>query len=109
VSAWGSGTLFSEWPPGQGVRAIAQAGAPSLAAEIFDRLLDANRRSFGGFFDVFAWREPGEVRFYEVKVGKDDINRNQRRFVERALGLHHRLEEFTIIEIPEPAARVLSR
>jgi hypothetical protein len=108
VSAYSPAALFSEWPPGRGVKAIAQAGAPPWAAEIFDRLLDANRRSFGGFFDVFAWREPGEVRFYEVKVGKDDINRNQRRFVERALGLHHRLEEFTIIEVPESTARVLS-
>jgi hypothetical protein len=105
VSAYSPTALFSEWPPGPGVKAIAQAGAPPWAAEIFDRLLDANRRSFGGFFDVFAWREPGEVRFYEVKVGKDDINRNQRRFVERALGLHHRLEEFTIIEVLESTAR----
>ena len=56
---------------------------------------------------MFVWREPGEVRFYEVKVGDDDINRNQRRFVERALGLHHRLEEFMIIEVLKPTARVL--
>ena len=107
VSAWGNGKLFSDWPPGPGVKSITQAGAPRWAAEIFERLLDANRRSFGGFFDVFVWREPGEVRFYEVKVGEDDINLNQRRFVERALGLDHPLEEFTIIEVPKPTARIL--
>jgi hypothetical protein len=111
VSAWGDGTLFSEWPPGPGVKSITQAGAPRWAAEIFERLLDANpnrRRPFGGFFDVFVWREPGEVRFYEVKVGKkDDINLNQCKFVERALALDHRLEEFTIIEVLKPTARVL--
>jgi hypothetical protein len=107
VSAWGNGKLFSEWPPGQGVKSITQADAPRWAAEIFERLLDANRRSFGGFFDVFVWREPGEVRFYEVKVGDDDINLNQRKFVERALGLDHRLEDFTIIEVVKPTARVL--
>ena len=111
MSAWGHGTLFSEWPPDPGVKSITQAGAPRWAAEIFERLLDANpnrRQPFGGFFDVFVWREPGEVRFYEVKVGKeDDINLNQRKFVERALGLDHRLEEFAIIEVLKPAARVL--
>jgi len=106
VSAWGE-RLFSEWPPGPGVKSITQAGAPRWAAEIFDRLRAANGGRLGGFFDVFVWREPGEVRFYEVKVGKDDINRNQRRFVERALGLHHRLDEFTIIEVPKPTARIL--
>jgi len=107
VSAWGNGKLFSEWPPGPGLKSITQAGAPPWAAEIFERLLDANRRSYGGFFDVFVWREPGEVKFYEVKVGEDDINLNQRKFVERALGLDHRPEEFTIIEVLKPPARIL--
>ena len=40
-----------------------------------------------GFFDVFAWREPGQVRFYEVKVGPDRIKPTQLRFVELALRL----------------------
>ena len=106
VSPWGRGALFSKWPPGRGVKSITQAGAPPWAAEIFDRMLKKNGQPFAGFFDVFVWREPGEVRFYEVKVGADKPNENQRRFVERALGLHHRLEEFTIIEVPPPA-RVL--
>jgi hypothetical protein len=101
----------STWPPAETFSRPRTAGAPRWAAEIFERLLDANpdrRRPFGGFFDVFVWREPGEVRFYEVKVGrKDDINLNQCKFVERALGLDHRLEEFTIIEVLKPTARVL--
>jgi hypothetical protein len=110
VSPWPHGRLFSEWPPGPGVKSITQAGAPRWAAEIFERLLAANpnrSQPFGGFFDVFVWRDPGEVRFYEVKVGEDDINLSQCKFVERALGLGHRLEEFTVIEVPEPPARVL--
>jgi hypothetical protein len=107
VSPWSHGRLFSEWPPGLGVKAISQAGAPRWAAEIFDRLLQKNAHPFAGFFDVFVWRAPGEVRFYEVKVDEDQPNDNQRRFVERALGLHHRLEEFTFIEVPKPPARVL--
>jgi len=108
VSAWG-GRLFSEWPPGPGVKSITQAGAPRWAAEIFDRLRAANGGRLGGFFDVFVWREPGEVRFYEVKVGDDEINLNQCKFVERALGLGHRLEEFMIIEVREPTARRAGR
>ena len=56
---------------------------------------------------MFVWREPGEARFYEVKVGKkDDINLNQCKFVERALGLGHRLEDFMIIEVPKPTPRI---
>lgn len=40
----------------------------------------------GSFFDVFAWREPGEVRFDEAKVGRrDSIRPSQRRFVKLAL------------------------
>jgi hypothetical protein len=110
VSPWGPGALFSEWPPGLGVKSITQAGAPLWAAEIFDRLLKKNGQPFSGFWDVFVWREPGEVRFYEVKVGKKDkLNHNQHKFVERALGLDHRLEEFMIIEVPKPKARVLHR
>jgi hypothetical protein len=58
----------------------------------------ANGGTLGGFFDVFAWREPGEVRFDEAKVGPDRIRDTQRMFVEKALRFR-RLEEFTIIEI----------
>ena len=54
-----------------------------------------------GFFDVFAWREPGEVRFDEAKVGRrDSIRPSQRRFVKLTLDLHHRVEQFTVINVP---------
>lgn len=69
--------------------------------EIFNRLRTANDGTLGGFFDVFAWREPGEVRFDEVKVGQDRIKPTQIRFVKLALDMHHRLEQFTIIEVQE--------
>jgi hypothetical protein len=46
------------------------------------------RRIAGGFFDVFAWREPGQVRFYEAKVGPDRIKPTQLRFIELALRFH---------------------
>jgi hypothetical protein len=53
---------------------------------------------------MFAWREPGQVRFYEAKVGPDRIKPTQFRFVELALRFH-RLEEFTIIEVAGPSPR----
>ena len=57
-----------------------------------DLLRAANGGKLDGFFDVFAWREPGEVRFDEAKVGRrDSIRPSQRRFVKLALDLHHRL------------------
>ena len=55
--------------------------------------------------DVFAWREPGQVRFREAKVGPDRVKPTQLRFVELALRFH-RLEEFTIIEVAGPSLRV---
>jgi hypothetical protein len=58
----------------------------------------ANGGTLSGFFDVFAWREPGQVGFYEAKVGPDRINPTQLRFVEVALRFHH-LEEFMIVEV----------
>lgn len=106
VSAFRPQELRSHWFPVPAVKAITETGAPLWAVKIFDRLRDANSGSLGAFFDVFAWREPDEVRFDEVKVGADDINLNQRKFVERALRLHHRLEQFTIIEVPRATASV---
>jgi hypothetical protein len=100
VCAYGRRELRSEWFPAPGVKTITQTGAPAWAVEIFDSLRAANGGKLGGFFDVFAWREPGEVRFDEVKVGRDHIRDTQLRFVRLALDLHHRLEEFTIIEVP---------
>ena len=86
--------------PAPAVKTITQTGGPPWAVDIFNGLRAANGGKLGGFFDVFAWREPGEVRFAEVKVGRDPIGPNQRRFVKLALDLHHFLDEFTIIEVP---------
>jgi hypothetical protein len=56
------------------VKTLAETGAPTWAVEIFDRLRTANGGTLGGFFDVFAWREPGQVRFHEAKVGPDRVS-----------------------------------
>lgn len=100
VNSYGPGELRSDWFPAPAVKTITQTGAPPWAVEIFDGLRAANGGKLNGFFDVFAWRELGEVRFDEVKVGRDDIRLNQLTFVELALGLGHRLDQFTIVEVP---------
>jgi hypothetical protein len=41
--------------------------------EVFDCLRAANGGKLGGFFDVFAWRESGEIRFNEVRIGWDQM------------------------------------
>jgi hypothetical protein len=99
VSAFAGSWLRSEWFPAPGFRTLAEAGAPVWAAEIFERLRAANDGKLSGFFDVFAWREPDEVRFLEVKVARDRIQPTQRRFVERAMRLHDQ-SQFMIIEVP---------
>ena len=91
--------LRSEWFPAPGFRTLAEAGAPVWAVEVFERLLAANDGKLTGFFDVFAWREPDDVRFLEVKVAGDRIQPTQRRFVERALRLHDH-GKFLIIDVP---------
>jgi hypothetical protein len=91
--------LRSEWFPVPAMKTITETGAPPWAVGVFDRLRAANGGKLSGFFDVFAWREPGEVRFDEVKVGRDQIGHNQMKFVKLALDLHHRLDQFTIIEV----------
>ena len=101
VSAYGPRELRSEWFPSPAVKTIAETGAPLWAIETFDRLRAANGGKLDGFFDVFAWREPGEVRFDEAKVGRrDSIRPSQRRFVKLALDLNHRQEQFTVINVP---------
>jgi len=101
VSAYGPRDLRSEWFPAPAVKTITGTGAPLWAVETFDLLRAANGGKLDGFFDVFAWREPGEVRFDEAKVGRrDSIRPSQRRFVKLALDLHHRLEQFTVINVP---------
>ena len=101
------GELRSEWFPAPAVRTLAEAGAPRWAVEIFGRLRAANGGSLSGFFDVFAWREPGQVGFYEAKVGPDRIKPTQLRFVEVALRMH-RLEDFLIVEVAGPFPRSAS-
>ena len=86
---------------------IAAAGATPWAAEIFDAVKDANSGTLSGFFDVFAWREPAEVLFCEVKVGPDRIRASQRQFLAHALSLRP-LSEFLIIEMPRPGRQPAS-
>ena len=88
VNSFGPRELRSEWFPAPAVKTLAETGAPAWAVEAFDRLRAANGGTLGGFFDVFAWREPGEVRFDEVKVGPDRIKATQIRFLEVALRFH---------------------
>jgi hypothetical protein len=96
VNAFGN-ELRPAWFPAPGFRAPGQAGAPPWAARIFDELRAANGGKLTGFFDVFAWREPGQVGFFEAKVGTDSIRPSQRAFLETALRFHS-LGQFTIIE-----------
>jgi hypothetical protein len=63
-----------------------------------------NGGTLGGFFDVFAWREPGQVRSCEAKADPDQIKPTQLRFVELALRFH-RSAQFMIIEVAGPSLR----
>ncbi len=105
VNSFGPRELRSEWFPAPAAKTLVETGAPDWAVEAFERLRAANGGTLGGFFDLFAWREPGEVRFCEAKVGPDRIKPTQLRFVKLALRFH-RLEEFTIIEVAGPSLRV---
>jgi hypothetical protein len=89
--------LRSDWFPAPAAKTLAETGAPTWAVETFDRLRTANGGTLRGFFDVFAWREPGQVRFCEAKVGPDRIKATQIRFLEAALRFH-RPADFMIIE-----------
>ncbi len=111
ASGWGGvwvnafrGELRTQWFPAPAARRLAEVGAPGWAAETFDRLRAANGGTLSGFFDVFAWHEPGQVGFFEAKVGPDRIKPTQLRFVERALCFRS-LDDFTIIEIAMPSPR----
>jgi len=70
--------------------------------QTFGRLRAANGGTLSGFFDVFAWREPGRVAFFEAKVGLDRIKPTQLRFVEIAPRFRG-LDDFMIVEIPGPS------
>jgi hypothetical protein len=104
VNSFGPRELRSEWFPAPAVKTLAETGAPRWAVEAFDRLRAANGGSLGGFFDVFAWRKPGQVRFCEAKVGPDRIKPTQLRFVELALRFHSPAD-FMIIEVAGPSLR----
>ena len=104
VNSFGPRELRSEWFPAPAAKTLAETGAPAWAVEAFDRLRVANGGSLGGFFDVFAWQEPGQVRFCEAKVGPDRINPTQLRFIELVLRFH-RSEQFMIIEVVGPSLR----
>ena len=92
------GELRTQWFPAPAARRVAEVGAPGWAVEIFECLHAANGGTLSGFFDVFAWREPGRVAFVEAKVGPDRIKPTQLRFAEIALRFRP-LEEFMIVEI----------
>jgi hypothetical protein len=96
------GELRTQWSPAPAARQLAAVGAPGWAVETFGRLRAANGGTLSGFFDVFAWREPGRVAFVEAKVGPDRIKPTQLRFVEIALRFH-RLDDLMIVEIPGPS------
>jgi hypothetical protein len=98
------GESRTQWFPAPAARRLAEVGAPVWAVEIFDCLRAANGGTLSGFFDVFAWREPGRAAFFEVKVGPDRIKPAQRRFAEIALRLR-RLEDFMIVEVAGPSPR----
>jgi hypothetical protein len=102
VNSFGPRELRSEWFPAPAVKTLAETGAPVWAVEALDRLRTANGGSLGGFFDVFAWREPGQVRFCEAKVGLDRIKATEIRFLEVALRFH-RPADFMIIEVAGPS------
>jgi len=103
------GELRTQWFPVPAARRVGEAGAPGWAAEIFECLRAANGGTLSGFFDVFAWREPGRAAFVEAKVGPDRIKPTQLRFAEIALRLRP-LEEFMIVEIAGPSPqRTLAR
>lgn len=93
------GELRTHWFPAPAARRLAEVGAPGWAAEVFEGLRAANGGTLSGFFDVFAWREPGQAFFVEAKVGPDRIKATQLRFTEIALRSRD-LEEFMIVEIP---------
>jgi hypothetical protein len=103
------GELRTQWFPAPAARRLAEVGAPGWAVETFDCLRALNGGTLSGFFDVFAWREPGRAAFVEAKVGPDRIKPTQLRFVEIALRLRS-LEEFMIVEIAGPSPlRTLTR
>ena len=90
--------LRTRWFPAEGFKTISQAGAPAWAADVFNRLRAANGDRLGGFFDVFAWRDPDQIRFLEAKNAGDRVTPSQCRFLATALQFHEQ-SQFRVIEI----------
>jgi hypothetical protein len=80
-------------------RRCPAAGRSRTPSQAIRQTLMAGLTRLSGFFDVFAWRPPGEIRFMEIKVAKDKIQPTQRRFVERAFRFHDQ-KQFVIVEVP---------
>jgi hypothetical protein len=97
VNAYGR-ELRQDWFPSPAVSIVD--AAPADVAATFERLRAANG-GLGGFFDVFAWRD-GQVRFVEVKFGRDKWRDNQQRFVDMAVGLGYDLTDFLLVEVTYP-------
>ncbi|HJZ01286.1 MAG TPA: hypothetical protein VJ305_11230 [Streptosporangiaceae bacterium] len=58
----------------------------------------SERRRARRLLDVFAWRQPGEIRFDEVKVRPNRIGLSQRKFLKTALRFHP-IGQFSLVEI----------
>jgi hypothetical protein len=87
--------LRQDWFPAPA--ALIDDVAPAHVAAIFERLRRENGGGFGGFLDVFAWRD-GQVRFVEVKSPGDKWRDTQQRFVEMAVRLGHDWDAFLLVE-----------
>ena len=94
VNAFGR-ELRQDWFPAPAVSIVD--AAPADVAATFERLRAANG-GLGGFFDVFAWRD-GQVRFIEVKSGRDKWRDTQQRFFDMAVGLGHDPTDFVVVEV----------
>ena len=93
--------LRQDWFPAPAVSIVDVA--PAGVAATFERLRAANG-GLGGFLDVFAWRD-GQVRFIEVKFGRDRWRDSQLRFVDTAVGLGYDPTNFLLVEVTQPTDR----
>ena len=98
VSAFAGNWVRRDWFPTPAFRSPREAAAPDWAAQVFEKLRQAHGGTLSGFFNVFAWRAPGDIRFIEVKMGSDPIQATQRTFLQMALR-YHRPEQFMIVEV----------
>jgi hypothetical protein len=98
VSAFAGDWVRRDWFPTPAFRSPREASAPDWAARAFERLRQAHGGGLGGFFNVFAWRAPDDIRFIEVEMGSDPVQAAQRAFLQMALR-YHRPEQFMIVEV----------